>query len=59
MEETPDTVVSLISGKKWSLREQVEEVLARITAFTSAVGEAGQEWVSIQKEVSSDGSSNY
>ncbi|NLW57127.1 MAG: flagellar FlbD family protein [Firmicutes bacterium] len=48
MEETPDTVVSLISGKKVVIKEQVEEVLARIIAYRRRLGEAGQEWVSTE-----------
>ncbi|HBT17134.1 MAG TPA: flagellar protein FlbD [Firmicutes bacterium] len=43
MEDTPDTVVSLISGKKVVVREETEEVLKKIIEYRRSLGEGGSE----------------
>lgn len=37
IESTPDTVITLINGKKWIVQESVEEVVARVVAHQRAV----------------------
>lgn len=41
MEETPDTVISLESGKKIVVMETAEQVIARIVAFRQRVRDQG------------------
>lgn len=43
MEETPDTVVSLITGKKIVIKETTEEVLELIIKYRRGLGEGGGE----------------
>jgi flagellar protein FlbD len=38
IEATPDTVISLISGRKLMVRESVEEVRARAVAYHHCIG---------------------
>ncbi|WP_438316713.1 flagellar FlbD family protein [Candidatus Caldatribacterium sp. SIUC1] len=38
IEATPDTVISLVTGKKYVVREKVEEVIDRIVAFRRKTG---------------------
>ena len=33
VEATPDTIVTLTTGKKYMVRETVEEIIARVIAF--------------------------
>ena len=49
MEETPDTVVSLVNGKKVVIKEPVEEVVTEIITYRRRLGEGGQEWVSTEE----------
>ena len=37
IEETPDTVISLVSGQKFVVLEAVEEVIRRVTDFRRAI----------------------
>ncbi|MFM1650821.1 flagellar FlbD family protein [Brevibacillus sp. B_LB10_24] len=37
VESTPDTVITLTSGKKYIVKEAAEEIAARITSFYQAV----------------------
>ncbi|HEY8391136.1 MAG TPA: flagellar FlbD family protein [Capillibacterium sp.] len=45
MEETPDTVISLVTGKKVVVKERAAEVTERIIAYRRKLGEGGREWV--------------
>lgn len=36
IEATPDTVITLINGKKWIVQESVEELVARVVAYQRA-----------------------
>jgi len=38
VESTPDTVISLISGKKIVIKESVDEVIDRIIAYRKKIG---------------------
>uniref|UniRef100_A0A7V3YFF5 Flagellar protein FlbD n=1 Tax=Candidatus Caldatribacterium californiense TaxID=1454726 RepID=A0A7V3YFF5_9BACT len=38
IEATPDTVISLVTGKKYVVREKVEEVIDRIVEFRRKTG---------------------
>ena len=38
IEATPDTVITLISGKKIVVREGVEEVIDRVVAYKQRIG---------------------
>jgi len=37
IESTPDTVVTLTNGKRWVVRESVEEVVERIIEYQRAI----------------------
>lgn len=37
IESTPDTVVTLTNGKRWVVRESVEEVVERIIGYQRAI----------------------
>jgi flagellar protein FlbD len=48
MEETPDTVITLVTGRKIVVRETYKEVLERIIAYRRRLGEGGAEIASIE-----------
>ncbi len=37
LESTPDTVISLTSGKKYVVQEDIEEVIARVKEYYRAI----------------------
>lgn len=37
VEETPDTVVTLVNGKKYIIEEKMEEVVRRVMAYRRAL----------------------
>lgn len=37
IEETPDTVLTLVEGKKYIVRESLEEVIERVVAYRARV----------------------
>lgn len=37
IEATPDTVISLVTGKKWVVRETVDELVQRVIAYHQAI----------------------
>ncbi|HHZ19889.1 MAG TPA: flagellar FlbD family protein [Firmicutes bacterium] len=43
IEATPDTVITLVTGKKIVITESVETVLQRIVEYRKQLGEAGRE----------------
>jgi flagellar protein FlbD len=45
IEETPDTVITLVTGKKVVIKEQAAEIGAKIITYRRQLGEGGQEWV--------------
>jgi len=38
IESTPDTVISLATGKKFMVRESLDEVVARVVAYQQRIG---------------------
>jgi flagellar protein FlbD len=38
VEATPDTVITLINGKKWLVSDSVAEVIAKIVAYRQLIG---------------------
>ena len=48
MEETPDTVITLVTGRKVVVKEKSKEVLERIIAYRRRLGEGGAEIASIE-----------
>mgnify|MGYP000885117010 FL=1 len=48
MEETPDTVISLVTGKKTVVKESAAEVREKIIAYRRQLDEGGREWVSTE-----------
>lgn len=48
IEETPDTVVSLVTGKKIVIKESAAEIGEKIIAYRRRLGEGGTEWVSTE-----------
>jgi len=38
VEETPDTVISLLSGKKYIVKDRAKEVLAKIIEYRKMIG---------------------
>lgn len=48
IEETPDTVISLVTGKKVVVKERAAEIGEKIIAYRQRLGEGGQEWVSTE-----------
>lgn len=48
MEETPDTVVSLITGKKVVVREKPKEILEEIILYRRRLMDGGNEVVPIE-----------
>ena len=45
IEETPDTVITLVTGKKVVIKEHAAEVGEKIITYRRQLGEDGQEWV--------------
>lgn len=45
IEETPDTVVTLLTGKKIVLKETVRELMELILSYRKKLGEGGREYV--------------
>lgn len=43
IEETPDTVITLITGKKVIVAESAETIIERIISYRGQLGEAGRE----------------
>jgi len=43
IEATPDTLISLSTGKKMMVKESVTEVVARIVEFRRLVGRSGED----------------
>ena len=41
VETTPDTLVTLVTGKKIPVRETTEDVIQRVVSFRRATGSAG------------------
>lgn len=57
IESTPDTVVTLTNGKRWVVRESVEEVVERIIEYQRAIRmRAVEELVLATGESHSEGS---
>ena len=48
MEETPDTVVSLMTGKKIVIREKAEKILEEIILYRRRLMDGGNEIVPIE-----------
>ncbi|HHU82680.1 MAG TPA: flagellar FlbD family protein [Firmicutes bacterium] len=48
MEETPDTVVSLMTGKKVVVREKAEKILEEIILYRRRLMDGGNEVVPIE-----------
>lgn len=48
IEETPDTVISLVNGKKIVIKENATELEEMIIAYRRRLGEGGREWVSLE-----------
>ncbi len=48
MEETPDTVVSLLTGKKVVVREKAREILEEIILYRRRLMDGGNEVVPIE-----------
>jgi flagellar protein FlbD len=48
MEETPDTVVSLMTGKKVVVREKAEKILEEIILYRRRLMDGGNEIVPIE-----------
>jgi len=48
MEETPDTVITLVTGRKIVIKERSKEVLERIVAYRRKLGEGGAEIASTE-----------
>ena len=48
IEETPDTVITLITGKKVVIQEKAGEVRDKIIEYRRQLGEGGQEFASIE-----------
>ncbi|HBL36847.1 MAG TPA: flagellar protein FlbD [Firmicutes bacterium] len=48
MEETPDMVVTLLTGKKIVIREKADEVRQKILEYRRQLGEGGQEFAPIE-----------
>ena len=42
IEQTPDTVITLLSGRKLLVRESVEELVRRVIAYRQQVGLPGR-----------------
>jgi len=40
VEATPDTVITLTTGKKLVVRESVNEIIARVIAYKAEIGQA-------------------
>lgn len=45
IEETPDTVISLVTGKKIVVKESATEIGEKIISYRRRLGEGGREWV--------------
>ena len=43
LEETPDTVITLLGGTKVVVTENAEEIVQRIIQYRSRIGEVGRE----------------
>jgi len=43
IESTPDTVITLISGRKYMVREQAQEVIERVTGYYQSIGIVGSQ----------------
>ena len=41
VETTPDTLLTLVTGKKIPVRETIEEVIQRVVSYRRATGSAG------------------
>jgi flagellar protein FlbD len=50
VEATPDTVITLVNGKKWIVKEKIDEIRERIETFYRKVG-----LVSVQAKQPSEG----
>lgn len=48
IEETPDTVISLVTGKKIVVKESATEIGEKIISYRRRLGEGGREWVSLE-----------
>lgn len=44
IEATPDTLISLTTGKKWVVKEPVAEVVAKIIKYRKTVGDKFSEY---------------
>ncbi|MBI2885952.1 MAG: flagellar FlbD family protein [Chloroflexi bacterium] len=38
IDATPDTVITLINGKKWVVRESIDEIIRRVVEYHRSVG---------------------
>ena len=38
IEATPDTVITLTSGKKYVVKDKVQDIIAKIISYRSAIG---------------------
>ncbi len=38
IEQTPDTVITLVNGQKWMVREKPEEVIDRVVEYRRRIG---------------------
>jgi len=43
VEATPDTIISLTTGKKYMVRDTVEEIIAKVIEFRRKLSPVGQE----------------
>ncbi|MBI2071003.1 MAG: flagellar FlbD family protein [Elusimicrobia bacterium] len=54
IEASPDTVVTLVTGNRYMVRDSVEEVVAKVVEFkrriVGATGRAPQDWQNLKKE---------
>ncbi|MBI4368726.1 MAG: flagellar FlbD family protein [Elusimicrobia bacterium] len=58
IEASPDTVVTLVTGNRYVVKDSVDEVIDKVVAFRqkimSEMGRPGQGWMALKKEASKE-----